>query len=273
MRFMQLSDTHIRKKYSDEGIDALLGQKLTPAENLTNLLERTDWRNYDFLVVTGDLVHEGISDDYDYLKQIFEKNVPKDMKVLYVLGNHDHKGAFYRGFYGEDKEEAYYYTSTIDGYKLIILDSAVPGKESGTVSREQIEWLKQVLAEPAVKGSILFLHHPVFWNAGGAAKEITNSNEVLEVLEGSDVFAIFCGHTHENSVQNCNGITQYTADSTAFSIEVYRGMLAFTDKAGYLTTEINDDKVQVHYETVEIDTPVVEYSIEEFAKQLASMDE
>ena len=273
MRFMQLTDTHIREEYSADGIDALLGQRLSPAENLKNLLKRADWKDIDFMVITGDLVHEGITEDYLYLNQIIKENVPEQMKVLYVLGNHDHKEAFYCGIFEQEKAEAYYYTSTVQGYRLIVLDSAIPGKESGTVSKEQLDWLKQTLSEPSEKGSIVFLHHPVFWNTGGMSMELTNGGEVLEALAGSDVFAIFCGHTHANAVQQRDGITQYTADSMAFSIEVHKGILSFTDKAGYLIADVKENTAQVHFETVREDRPVIEFPADVFARQLASMDE
>lgn len=273
MKFIQLTDTHMRKRYSADGVDAVLGKLPNPAENIKSLFARTDWEDIDFIVVTGDLVHEGTTEDYQYLKAVMKESIPEEIKVLYTLGNHDHKAEFYRAFWNQERAEFYYYTSMIKGYRLIVLDSAVPGKESGTVSREQLEWLKQTLTVPSEKGSIVFLHHPVFWSAGGMTMELTNGAEVLEVLKGSDVFAIFCGHTHANAVQMRDGITQYTADSMAFSIEVNKGILAFTDKAGYLTAQIKEREVQVHYETTKEDNPAVEYPMAVFAEHLAKLDE
>ncbi len=273
MKFIHLTDTHVRKAYSGDGIDAVLGRLPNPATNIKNLFERLDWTGVDFVAVTGDLVHEGTTEDYQYLKKQMEELVPAEIKIFYVLGNHDYKEEFYRGMFGQEKKEAYYYTSIVDGYRLIILDSAVPGKESGTITTEQLEWLRQTLVVPSEKGSIVFLHHPVFWITGGMTMELTNGAEVLEILKDSDVLAVFCGHTHTNAIQEKDGIRQYTADSMAFSIEANRERLSFTDKSGYLTAEINEKGILVHSETTREGIPAVTFPAEVFAEQLAKLDE
>lgn len=275
MRFVQISDTHVRKQYGSEGADALLGKLPVPANNLRKILQDTDWTQTDFAVITGDLVHEGICEDYEFLKNLIEEEVPSDKKVLYVLGNHDEKEAFNEVFLGKKEATPYHYVEYVDGYRLIVLDSAVPGKESGRILPEQLEWLSQVLAEPSEKGSMIFVHHPLFWCGEQLYHmEMTNSEEVLEVLKGSDVFAIFSGHTHKNATNAMNGFIQYTCDSTAFSGAVLdKTRIGYIDKVGYLTAEVNGQNATVSYQTLGEYNAAVSMTFEEMKDMLKKRDE
>lgn len=274
MKFVQLTDTHVRKQYDNEGLDAVLGYLPTPADNARKILQNTDWAQTDFVVITGDLVHEGICEDYKFLKKLIEEEVPSDKKVLYVLGNHDKKVAFHEGFFGKKEETSHYYVEYVDGYRLIVLDSAVPDKEAGTILPAQLEWLTQVLAEPSEKGSMIFVHHPLFWCGEQLfPMEVTNSKEVMEILKGTDVFAIFCGHTHQNATNVRNGMVQYTSDSSAFSLTVQnKSAIAFIDKVGYLNAAVEGHNVTVFYETLGEYNTAVAIPFQQMAEMVEEMD-
>lgn len=273
MKFVQLTDTHVRLNYDDENV-AMFGKLPNPAENVRKILQRVDWTSTDFVVITGDLVHEGECEDYKFLKNLIEEMVPSDKKVIYVLGNHDHKEAFYEAFLEKKEEKHYYYVEYVDGYRLIILDSAVPGKEAGTILPEQLEWLKGVLAQPSEKGSMIFVHHPLFWSDGNVfPMEVTNSGEVMDALEGSDVFAIFCGHTHQNATNMKNGLVQYTSDSSAFSLELRNKTdIAFTEKAGYYNVTVEGQDTAVYCEAVAEANVGVSFSIQSMVEALKGMN-
>lgn len=274
MKFVQLTDTHVRKQYDNEGMDAVLGHLPTPADNARKILQNTDWAQMDFVVITGDLVHEGTCEDYKFLKNLIEEEVPSDKKVLYVLGNHDKKEAFHEGFFGKKEGASHYYVEYVDGYRLIVLDSAVPDKESGTILTEQLEWLAQVLAEPSEKGSMIFVHHPLFWCGEQLfPMEVTNSKEVMEILNGTDVFAIFSGHTHQNATNVKDGVVQYTSDSSAFSLTVQnKSAIAFIDKVGYLNAAVEGHNVTVLYETLGEYNTAVAIPFQQMAGMLEEMD-
>lgn len=274
MRFIQLTDTHVRLNFDDENV-AMFGKLPNSAENVKKILHGVDWENTDFVVITGDLVHEGACEDYRFLKSLIEENVPSDKKVIYVMGNHDHKEAFYEAILEKKEDKPYYYVEYVDGYRLIVLDSAVPGKEAGTILPEQLEWLKEILAQPSEKGSIIFVHHPLFWSDGNVfPMEITNSKEVMEALEGSDVFAIFCGHTHQNAISTKNEIVQYTSDSAAFSLELRNKTdIAFTDKAGYFKVTVEGQDTAVYCESVAEANAGISFSIQSMAKALKEIDD
>ncbi len=273
MKFIHLTDTHVRKAYDNSGIDAMLGQIESIVPGMERMLEETDWDGVDFVVVTGDLVHEGVAQDYTYLNEILRNKIPQNVQLFYVLGNHDEKDAFYKGMFNEEKTEPYYYIQYVDGYRLIMLDSAVPGKESGFIVEQELDWLKETLKEPYGKGSIVFLHHPLFWAAtGGDTMAAKNGKDVMKILKESDAFAVFCGHTHTNAVNMDRGIFQSTADSAAFSLEIRKNNLAFTDKSGFSAVEIKDHSISVHQETMIRDRAVVEMPLDIFAEALKKLD-
>lgn len=276
MRFIHMTDTHVRKNYSQDSLSSVLGQLVDPMKNMESSASGLCWEDMDFVVITGDLVHEGTEEDYRYLREIVEKNIPSSVKVLYVLGNHDRKAEFYKVFdHNNTDTQPFCYTENINGYRLIILDSAVAGKESGTIQDEQLQWLRDVLSEPSLNGTIVFLHHPVFWNGEGEFNmALTNGEEVLNILKASDTFAIFSGHTHVNGVNCKDGISQYTADSLAFSLEIRgKDTLAFTDKIGFEEVEIRGRNIYTHMNSIY--QPEKEYLIPlaHFAQQLKKMDE
>lgn len=276
MKFIQLTDTHIKKNYSEDGFESFMRNLPNPSQNVERVFSEANWKDIDFLILTGDLVHEGTKEDYSHLKNVITSCVPKDTEVLYVLGNHDRKEAFYEGFFHEQRQDSYYYEKEICGYRLIVLDSAVPGRETGTVSEEQLSWLKDILSQPSQKGSMVFLHHPVFWgNTSKMSMSLTNKEAVMEILKNSDVFAVFCGHTHTNSVQIKEGIFQCTADSTAFSMNMTKDLeLQFTDKTGYVTAEtMEGGLLQIHQETIGRTNAVVSVPFEAFKTMLAKLDE
>lgn len=88
--------------------------------------------------------------------------------------------------------------SEVGGYRVISLDSLVPGQVHGQISPAQLAWLQDVLSEPGPAGSIVVLHHPPI-GLGLPLHEVVglrNAPALAEVLQGSDVQAVLCGHFH-----------------------------------------------------------------------------
>ncbi len=221
MKFIHLTDTHIRESFETGSMEAVYSRLPSPSERLRKTLTGICWEGTSFVIVTGDLIHEGTVGDYRIMKEIVRETVPETVPVHYVLGNHDVKENFYRGILEKEESGFYYYSTELDGYRLIVLDSAIPGKESGMLPGEELDWLKEKLSVPSEKGTLVFMHHPAFWlSAQGFPVELTNSAEATDVLMSGDVLAVFCGHTHQNAVNVQNGLVQFTADSLAFSIEM-----------------------------------------------------
>jgi hypothetical protein len=138
-------------------------------------------------VFTGDLADLGEPDAYARLRALVEP-VAADLgaQLIWLMGNHDERAEFRAGLFGAvgstraagstaetDASGASVSASAqqgtdapvdvvydLDGLRFIGLDSSVPGWHHGALADEQLEWLADVLSEPAEHGTIVGLHHP-----------------------------------------------------------------------------------------------------------------
>ncbi|WP_230398126.1 metallophosphoesterase family protein [Novisyntrophococcus fermenticellae] len=267
IRFAHLSDTHILKDYDNVKLKEIFTSSVDPVESLRNCLRGLQEQSLDFVLITGDLVHEGVSSDYAFLKELIESEL-KNTKIVYVLGNHDHKQAFRTGMKFGESDEACFYTTDVDGLRIIVLDSAVEGNEEGSMSKEQEDWLAGVLKDKSERGSIVAFHHPVIWSNEQLAMKV--SERFLSLLKNSDVIGVFCGHTHYNSLDSADGMTQYTADSTAFGIAFHPSGMGFTNKTGYGIYTLGDRNISMHTSVITPETN--EYTSFTFADIMAAAE-
>ncbi len=245
IRFAHVSDTHICKNYEGSQMKDVFARCESPAESLKRTLKRLHQLQLNFVLFTGDLIHEGEKKDYDYLMEIIKEYLP-ETRTVFALGNHDRKSPFYESM-GLEPQDSYNHVKEVEGLRIVVLDTAVPGEEAGAISREQEEWLEEVLKKKKTEyGTMLAYHHPVSWSNPAFSMEV--SEKFRSIIRNSDVRAIFCGHTHENSVEFLEGIPQITADSTAFGVEVHQDEFRMVEKTGYSICTMDKDTWQVHVE-------------------------
>ncbi len=216
VKFVHLTDTHMNAP----GKDGLLA-KFQLADKVAQVFRYIEETKIApaFVLITGDLTHEGDAEDYAYIRQVLDEGSRLiGAPVHVVLGNHDHRGPFREGYLGEQpSEEPYYYSHTIDGLRLIGLNSQVPGNHNGTVDETQLAWLKQELSTAAPHDTIVALHHPMLGIGGMLGDHIlTNRRDIGEALVGTDVVGVFAGHVHSDNVGSYMGIVNVAAAGTAF---------------------------------------------------------
>lgn len=160
LQIAHLSDLHILRDYNGSMLDRRLWRQTVPPVNyvLAGIREAVAARP-DVIVLTGDLVHEGTEEDYRYLREVIERE-RGGIPVIPVLGNHDFKQAFYRGYLGEERTGSYTARYELGGYRFLVLDTAQEGNGCGVISQEQVQWLSEELAQPYGQGTILLGHHP-----------------------------------------------------------------------------------------------------------------
>ena len=90
--------------------------------------------------------------------------------------------------------------SHVGGYRIITLDSSVPGRTHGFVDATQLRWLRSVLAIPSGHGSVVVIHHPPVEPVSALHQgiELINAGELAQALAGSDTVAILSGHYHHH---------------------------------------------------------------------------
>jgi Icc protein len=230
-RILHLSDTHLTATGLDaDGVDAAASLKriLFDARYLDEL---------DLVLVSGDIADDGSAAGYAVVRDIVggfaaDRGIPH----VYAIGNHDDRAAFAqvlgsghlsasgtdtgcRWAGGPERAAA----SDIAGLRIITLDSLIPGCAHGLISSAQLQWLASVLAEPALAGSVIAVHHPpvhvptsVFVTTGG----LQNTDELADVVAGSDVRAILCGHYHAQLAGQLRGTPVWVTPGVVTRIDL-----------------------------------------------------
>jgi 3',5'-cyclic AMP phosphodiesterase CpdA len=205
-RILHLSDTHVTGNGIDEdGVDA--------AGSLDRILRDARFvAGIDLVVVSGDIADDGSAEGCAaVLEQVGQFARERDIPHVYCTGNHDDRAAFTsvfgtghrrpdgsdvgdRGVEGECAA-----VSDVSGLRVITLDSLVPGSVHGFLGEAQLAWLRRILAEPARAGSVIVMHHPPI--AIGSSPllnsvNLRNADQLAQVLAGTDVQAVLCGHFH-----------------------------------------------------------------------------
>ncbi|MBM0279745.1 metallophosphoesterase [Micromonospora tarensis] len=202
-RILHLSDTHLR--HPDVDAAAALARILYDVRFLPEL---------DLVVVSGDIADDGSVDGcVDVREQVGRFCAERGVPHVYCTGNHDTRAAFAAALGsghlaadgtdigtpmtgGSGQRAA---VSVVAGLRVITLDSLVPGQVHGQLDPAQLAWLRDVLAESAVAGSVLVLHHPpiaVSTSPILGSVNLRNADELAEAVQGTDVRAILCGHFH-----------------------------------------------------------------------------
>ncbi len=206
MIIAQISDTHISLESPDA--DRKLHDLVLVADSI-NALDPAP----DLVVHTGDIVHNGLQEEYSTAVKILES---VKAPVCALVGNKDDRQQMRDAFspFGFLEPQGKFIDYVIDHYalKIIALDTLSPGHNKGEVCMERIDDLKRFLDKNKTKPAIVFAHHPpIEVMVGPEAVHFRNEDNMLrfqEVLnEYSDaIVAICCGHVHREAVGNVGTI-------------------------------------------------------------------
>jgi len=173
------------------------------------------------IVFTGDLADHGESDAYSRIRAIVDPVADRlGTEVIWVMGNHDDREAFRRGLLDERGSTAPVdRVHDVNGLRVIVLDSTVPGHHHGEVTGAQLDWLAEELSMDAPHGTILAMHHPPVPSVLDLATtvELRDQAALAEVLEGSDVRGIIAGHLHYSTTATFAGIPVSVASASCYT--------------------------------------------------------
>lgn len=214
VRILQLTDPHL---LSDP--EAKL-RGVPTWRSLRQVLRHLDSEasGFDWVILTGDLAHDEQRETYRLLRRTLEeRSTPWRM----IPGNHDCR-AFMREVFPEvsgSGRDSFGFCLDLPGWKLIGLDSQLPGSVSGRVGRRQLNWLRQELeADPGVP-TVLFIHHPPVpvgcpWMDRIGLEDAEHLRPV--VGEAPQVQLVLCGHVHHEFRGRLGEAAVLAAPSTAF---------------------------------------------------------
>ena len=207
-RVLHLSDTHVSATGIDmDGVDAVasLDRILHDVRHVPDL---------GLVVVSGDIADDGSAAGCAAVRErVGGFAAARGIPHVYSTGNHDDRAAFSQalgsGHIGRDGHDvgrlldptgsSRAAVSYVNGFRIITLDSLVPGHTHGVIGAGQLAQLASLLAAPAEDGTVLVFHHPplrlpsVPWVAGVVLQDV---EALADVVRGSDVRAILTGHLH-----------------------------------------------------------------------------
>lgn len=242
--FVHLSDTHLDRDGKEPYLKDTAGSLRRVADALQDLPVKPA-----FVLITGDLAHEGDEEDYRFVKSEFTAIEEKlGVPVLVTLGNHDNRTAFYRGYLASDAERSYRRSVVVDGLRVILLDSKTGEHDvSGGIDREQLDWLAAELRTGAEKGTVVALHHPpedTVLPMGELCLE--NSDALAALLKNSDVIGILSGHTHfPNQSLYGGSVLNSTAGSTAFGLRMTSDEVRLVETSSFSLCAVRGRKLSV----------------------------
>src|SRR5882672_1199005 len=207
VRLTHFTDPHL---YGDER-ESLRGVATLPA--LTAALARARSRDWppDAVLVTGDLVQDDPA-GYPHFRRLFGTlGVP----VLCLPGNHDEPQAMQRELSGAP----FVLGGFVDlgRWRIVLLDSCLPGSASGALSAPELAVLEEALAGAGTRHCMVCLHHHPVPMASRWLDRVglANAAEFLHVIDGHrNVRAIVWGHVHQNYDALRKGVRLLATPST-----------------------------------------------------------
>ncbi|TQL70537.1 3',5'-cyclic AMP phosphodiesterase CpdA [Nocardioides albertanoniae] len=212
-----LSDPHL---YAG---DRLIFGKVDPEPGFRLALERLRGMVTppQAIVFTGDLADLGEHDAYVRLrKQVEPVAAELGAELIWVMGNHDEREVYSDVLFGESSDAPQDRVHEIGGLRIVVLDTTVPGWHHGDLTDAQLDWLADVLKEPAPHGTLLAMHHPPVplpLNEASVIIELDGQDRLAEVLAGTDVRAILAGHLHYSTSTTFAGIPVSVASASCYT--------------------------------------------------------
>ncbi len=159
MLIAQLSDLHIVDRFSGAEAARDAAASLRAAVGRLNTFSPVP----DLVLLTGDLTNNGTPGEYRILAELLE-----DLEVphLLVAGNHDEREALIAQFGGSAalpvERGPIRYTHDLEGLRVVVADTTVPGRHDGAMTEEDLVWLDTVLAAEPSTPTLVAMHHPPF---------------------------------------------------------------------------------------------------------------
>ncbi|MDI9218972.1 metallophosphoesterase family protein [Clostridium tertium] len=232
MIFLHLSDIHFLREYKkeDSGYNSIFNNMTNPIIQIKRVLEKVDKSTLDFIMITGDLVESGKSDDYRCLKENLD-SLFGEIPYIVTLGNHDNKKEFYKGWFNEEsKDEPYNTTMEIGDLKIISFDNSEYHNSNGIINLDRCKWLKNELEKSSKQDVILMLHHHLLKEQFNLPS-VSFNREFEEIINKSKIKGIFSGHTHHPYKGIFAGKPYFTSGSLSFvGYDEYDGSVRFEEE-------------------------------------------
>jgi predicted MPP superfamily phosphohydrolase len=239
-RFIVISDTHFGNTIGSGPMDKV-------PRALKNLTGKTP--KADAVFVVGDITNGGTAAQYDQLLSVFSDraNVPADMPVYFMMGNHDnYSGANAASLYMSKTGQPLHQYITIKGYPFITVSET--GSDQNDFNTAAVKFLSDNLAKAATdypgKPVFVFIHVPTVnttygsWVSGALPDGGWSTDAFKSTLDRYPQAVVFSGHTHyplgdPRSIYQDRFTAVNTASTTYSEVEASIGLSVGTLPAGH----------------------------------------
>ena len=190
LKLIQITDCHLQPN------PELKLKKVNPLQTLTCVVKNIQRRHRDAnaLLLTGDISHDGSVASYQLLADLLQTQT---IPAYLIPGNHDQMSNL-RTMQSKTIHVEFEFIS--DYWQLIMLDSTIEGKASGSISAEEMQRLTIALSKPKAPMQLIALHHQPLDSGFGWLDNIgtDNGDALLKELRGfPNAKIIIHGHTHQ----------------------------------------------------------------------------
>ena len=238
---VQISDTHLMNQEDLEFVH------MNPERSFHAVMHdiQQQYPRLDAIFHTGDLAQIPVTETYQrYLQFMQTLNTPH----FQIPGNHDDIAIF--PFHLQSNEV---HAIELGNWSVILLNTAVKGRIDGWMDAAQLQQLDQLLQQHAHQQVIIACHHHPFDMQSHWIDQhkLKNTESLIDVLaRHNNVKLLLCGHVHQDSLNEWQGIQFYSTPSTCVQFKPHSQHFALGPEApGYRVLHLNADgsySTQVH---------------------------
>ena len=204
---VQLSDSHLFATADGK----LLG--MDTQDSLQRVIERvlSEQPQIDLVLASGDLSQDGSLESYEHFRELTAQ-IPAPAR--WFPGNHDELPSMREACAGSELLEP---VVDLGAWRIILLDSSIPGAVPGHLGDEQLALLERALSEaPERHHLVCFHHHPVPVGCRWLDPiGVCNPDALFAVLDRHpQVRAVLWGHVHQEYDQVRKGVRLLASPST-----------------------------------------------------------
>lgn len=208
VELLQITDMHL---LADPG-DTLLG--VPPHIAFREVVTEASAHSWDLALLTGDLSQDGTPAAYEAVRDLV---APLNTSCYWVPGNHDRPAVMNQSLDGAPfrTDRAF----SVGAWRVVMLDTAVPGETHGRLSAKELEFLNESLSAHSDAPTLIAMHHsPV--PVGSAWLDPINLREpeaFRQIVEAHpQVRLVLFGHVHQQVEAHWGDTKLYGCPSTCF---------------------------------------------------------
>lgn len=207
---MQITDLHI---LADDNT-SLSGVK--PFHSLGRIID--DIKSLSpaprLVIASGDLTDDGSPEAYRRLRRLL---LELPCAVYVMAGNHDETEVMRAELPGDN----IFYQRQVDceNWRLLLVDSKLPGSSYGFISEDELAWLENQLDNEDSRSVLIAMHHTPLRLCASPSCQVKNAEIFLTRIRNfQQVKGLVAGHTHNAIEETLDQLRVMTTPSTMVQV-------------------------------------------------------